>query len=362
MKFSVAFRGLIPAGLIFLSACQKNISEKTLPAHAGSELSFTPAVQGCHPLGYTQYGSTAIPRKRTQMAATGTGTKVMFAFGYNTDNSAARRADILDLSTGVWDTKLFSSGAYAPAAGACDGKMAVTGVGDTVHLYDVNSDHWSNAHLSIARFYAACAGSGSKILFAGGQSSDLAYSRVDIYNAAADSWSTAELSLARTNAAAASARGKILFAGGVLGPNEVRSNRVDIYDVATGSWSIASLSVARNEICAVTRDNLIFFAGGSIVGTSYRTVDIYDAISGSWTSTAMAHGNNGYYIGFTLGTKVGFIGHGASVADVYDICSKTWSTMSVPANYLSSAFTLSNKMAMTDPGGTVHLYQGETYN
>ncbi|MEO5947917.1 MAG: hypothetical protein ABIP79_13955 [Chitinophagaceae bacterium] len=163
-----------------------------------------------------------------------------------------------------------------------------------VDIYDITTNSWSTAELSLNREDLTAASVGSKIFFAGGEEdpwgTSLSTSRVDIYDASNNSWSTAELSNARAGIAAASVGSKVFFAGGYSWHNRfVYYNVVDIYDNANNTWSTAALSEDRSGISATTAGNKIYFAGG--LRGSYQsqttTIDIFDAANNSWSTSQL---------------------------------------------------------------------------
>jgi hypothetical protein len=103
--------------------------------------------------------------------------------------------------------------------------------------------------LSQTREAIAVASAGNKILFAGGGGWS---SRVDIYNITTNSWLTAELSIARGYTAAVAAGSKVFFGGGEISDGTFPTDNVDIFDVTTNTWTVAHLSTAGSNIAAAT--------------------------------------------------------------------------------------------------------------
>jgi hypothetical protein len=171
------------------------------------------------------------------------------------------------------------------------------GYGSTrVDIYDLVTQSWSIAELSIGRSEMAVAVSGNKIFFAGGTDNDgngtsIAYSNVDIYDASTNSWSVTYLSVPNRNLEGGSVGNKVFFAGG----NSSFTNHpgpildiVDIYDLSTNSWSSATLSEARENLSVATAGNKIYFAGGEQVCPFIsKQVDIYDNVTGSWSAITL---------------------------------------------------------------------------
>ena len=89
--------------------------------------------------------------------------------------------------------------------------------------------------LSQARYGIDVASAGNKIVFAGGNAGGgnplggEATSRVDIYDVVTQNWSTAELSVARMEMAIAVSGNKIFFAGG-WDTDETKSDKVSFFE------------------------------------------------------------------------------------------------------------------------------------
>jgi Kelch motif/Galactose oxidase, central domain len=147
-----------------------------------------------------------------------------------------------------------------------------------------------SGQLSNSRSGVVAAGTGNKVVFAGGQSFNTttrvytAYSTVDIFDATTYVRTTANLSQARFHHAAAAAGNKIVIAGGKTAAGTVL-NTVDIYDVSTNTWSTAQLSEARSHLTGAAAGNTIIFAGGlNSQGKNTKRVDLYDVSTDTWTS------------------------------------------------------------------------------
>ena len=200
--------------------------------------------------------------------------------------------------------------------------------------------------LSQKRFGMAIAFAGNKLVFAGGYSSEnpsvfTQSSRVDIYDIVTQTWSTAELSVARSLIATVAVGNKIFFGGGERADGTWPTDVVDIYDVATNSWSVTHLSIAGHSIAAATLGNKIVFAGGdggfTGIGRS-RKVDIYDLSSNSWSSaslseekifhSALVANNTIYFAGGevqVMGQNGNFSWYNSRHIDMYH-ASGAWST------------------------------------
>ncbi|TAL47409.1 MAG: hypothetical protein EPN92_04905 [Chitinophagaceae bacterium] len=161
-----------------------------------------------------------------------------------------------------------------------------------VDIYDIVTQTWSTAELSVPRWGIAAVANGNKIFFAGGEygsgALDNIYSTVDIYDVSNNTWSAASLSEPRSYIGAAAVGTKVFFAGGWLNSgNGAPSGKVDIYDLSSDSWSTAQLSEPRAGISAVTYNNRIFFAGGSNGASPSSRIDIYDNVTNSWSISSL---------------------------------------------------------------------------
>jgi hypothetical protein len=164
-----------------------------------------------------------------------------------------------------------------------------------VEIYDVETEEWSYAQLSVARAAFAYAIVGDLAIFAGGftlSPLNPITDRVDIYNFTSNTWTTAQLSTPRGFLAAATVGSKVLIAGGV-NPNNTLSKRVDIYDAVNNTWSIDSLSEPRamfQDDATTICEELAYFAGGgtfdlTLMGWTQNSdvIDIYNNVEGTWT-------------------------------------------------------------------------------
>lgn len=190
-----------------------------------------------------------------------------------------------------------------------------------VHIFDIVTQTWSTASLSVSRADLVAVAAGNKIFFAGGRLGSGGrlvnggtynyFSTVDIYDVSTNSWSVTNLSQPRAFIAAATVGNKVFFAGGEQEWPRPVSDRVDVYDIVTDTWSNASLSVQRNGLTAVAANNKIFFAGGSnqLRGTNNVTniIDVYDNTSNSWSTTSLAE-PKAFFAGLNVGNKIYWAG------------------------------------------------------
>ncbi len=205
--------------------------------------------------------------------------------------------------------------------------------------------------LSLPRQGVLIQSAGNKILFAGGEGpANTISSRVDIYDLSTQSWSTANLSVARNAMGAVTLGSKIYFAGG---NNGSPSSRIDIYDASSDTWSTAELSEPREDVIAVAAGNKVVLAGGYNNGTK---VDIYNQLTGTWSTATLSKpmaetAFHGYYSFFQSGyisvaDKIYFTGNNISIGsnsvDVYDASNNTWSTQFISPNQFAADMAVSS--------------------
>lgn len=234
---------------------------------------------------------------------------------------------------------------------------------EIANIYDINTNIWTTTHLSEGRSAFAAAAAGNKIVFGGGHNGTSFSKTVDIYDVSTGQWTIAELSEARDFLAAAAAGNKILFAGGY--GNSGFSNTVDIYDVSTGAWTVSNLSERRFELCAAGTGDKIVFGGGhtAITGSPSRTVDIYDVNTGAWTTAQLSEPKY-WHAAAAAGTKIifasGYTGGNelaSKTAEIYDISTDTWTTaqLSEGRRNLAAAGTGNKILIGGGIAGTVQL-------
>lgn len=150
------------------------------------------------------------------------------------------------LSVATADNKIFF-------AGGVNWDMHTSGMWNVsynnVDIYDVSNNTWSLAHLGKARSAISVAVVGNKVLFAGGifftdnPLSNLVWDltdAIDIYDISTNSWSTAKLSVPRSGMSSIVIGDKAYFAGG--NSHMVSDlNVVDIYNSSTNTWSTSNL-------------------------------------------------------------------------------------------------------------------------
>src|SRR5215203_3808240 len=204
--------------------------------------------------------------------------------------------------------------------------------------------------LSLPRQGVLIQSAGNKILFAGGEGpANTISSRVDIYDLSTQSWSTANLSVARNAMGAVTLGSKIYFAGG---NNGSPSSRIDIYDASSDTWSTAELSEPMAETAFhgyysffqsgyISVADKIYFTGNNIsIGSN--SVDVYDASNNTWSTQfispnqfaadmAVSSGNKIYFSGSPQGSAAPDYNY-AKTLEVYDVTSNGWSSVNMSSS------------------------------
>lgn len=254
-------------------------------------------------------------------AAAGIGTKVLFAGGTGRTDIAGpvymyNKVDIFDINTGARTSGKLSKARTNIAAGAAGTKVVFAGgwywdmMYSTVYsnkadIYDVSTGLWTNVLLSKKRDNISVAVIGDKILFAGGSGNMGAMNNVDIYNATTNTWSVSYMPAAGYSFKTAVIGTDAYFAGyayGVL-------NAIYKYNSLTSSWSTFYMPTTLSGFSMNVIDGRLVFAGGTIPGTNTYSnlVQIYDPAANSWSTeylsmartgvTALSIGNIGYFTG-----------------------------------------------------------------
>ncbi|TMI61308.1 MAG: hypothetical protein E6H07_19800 [Bacteroidetes bacterium] len=253
----------------------------------------------------------------------------------------------MELATASVGNKIFFAGGYTregPSAWAGESR---------VDIYDINSNSWSVAELSVARHGIAAVSAGNKVFFAGGHTSfygdvDISeYATVDIYDAATNSWSVASLSEPRGYISATTIGNKVFFAGGYWIESFATfhySNKVDIYDLSTNTWSTATLSEGRTSISAVAINNKVYFAGGetglwTIGGHQlFDKIDVYDLTTNSWSVSTLDEPKVRMG-GFAVNDKIYWAGGENSQGTVCKVEVRNANTQATSFDYLSHPTT-----------------------
>ena len=311
-----------------------------------------------------QWSATTLSHSGEYFATGATQGQAFFASGY----PGGSEVDIYNTSTGSWSTASLSQARYDAAGASGGNKLVFAGGGTAVHvgtnvvdIYNAQTNVWSTATLSQARGDMATLTVGEQMLFAGGDTqpyASTATNRVDIYNTTSGSWTTATLSKARDSLGVATANGYAFFAGGYVsgvGP----TNIVDVYNSTAGTWSTMTLSSSRYSLLGASALDEVFFAAGYDKSNIWSsTVDIFNTTTGKWSTTSLpntlsqasvaAAGNQVFFAGGYYRYPSNTTGYTSNLVDVYTI-------QSYPTITSSSVFALQDN---TTVNGLMQLNGG----
>ena len=303
--------------------------------------------------------------------------KILFAGGFRDDGKSGR-VDIYDIPTNSWSTaELSLSRPYFVAASVGSKIFFAGGEEDPwgaslstsrVDIYDASNNSWSTAELSVARAGIATASIGSKVFFAGGnswQNGFVYYNVVDIYDNATNTWSTAQLSENRTGISATTAGNKIYYAGGIRGINQAQTTTIDIFDAATNTWSTSNLLEAKSDMPGIAAANKIYWAGGiNSSGSLSDKVEIRDLITGVSSSNCVIPrlGNSAVIkndnIVFFTGYEDNHPFEGLRF-EIYNLTTNTWSTGVLNQKIFdATVISVNNVIYVAGGRGTVQGPQG----
>ncbi|MEJ7589690.1 MAG: kelch repeat-containing protein, partial [Ferruginibacter sp.] len=319
-----------------------------------------------------------LSQTREGIAVASAGNKILFGGGvdWSSGTGNSSRVDIYDLTTQTWSKAELSVARYDITAMAAGSKIFFAGgeAGDgtapvnTVDIFDVSTNTWSASSLSVAGYSIAPAAVGNKVLFAGGEGGFTGGwprgSRVDIYDLTTNAWSTHSWSeVKRGGHSAVTVNNKVYFAGGEGWPaNPVMgtwycSNRIDVYDNATNSWSTSSLSEGKLGHASIAVDNKIYWAGG-YTGTSHPvtrscTVEIRDVVTGASSIQYLSKPND-WLSAVTKDNKIIYYSSNSSTMfDIYDIATNTWAIGVLPVS-MQGASIISVNNTIYLAGGKVN--------
>lgn len=276
--------------------------------------------------------------------------KIVFAGGYTVGYTPSSRVDFFDISTQSWSTAELSVPRSAVCVAAVGNKIFFAGGSYydpsdyenplsvyVMDIYDVNTNAWSVVALPHDATYYQSAVVNNKIFFSISNSN-----AIDIYNLNTQSWSTTILSDGRFDFSMVAANNKVYFAGGsdFIGGNVIPLNRIDIYDNATNTWSVSSLAEAKFGTAGIAAAGKIFFAGGYNSNTNdppFTTscsVDIIDANTGAQSVQYLSRQWPDPGRMATMNNKIAFtpfhINYNGNEFDIYNIATNTWSKGILP--------------------------------
>jgi hypothetical protein len=345
---------VIDVGRLFDKDTVQIIVNAQLPTLPGCDNSNRPLVNAqLIPVG-------TLSQVRKDIAVASAGNKILFAGGGNyTDPNTyvvSSRVDIYDITTNSWSTAELSVGRTWIGAVAAGNKIFFAGgiIGgddqNVVDIYDVSASTWSVSHMSRSVYYSAAATVGNKVFFAGGSNGIYATNTVDIYDLNSNTWSTASLSAARNFITAVSANNKVYFTGGDPWGAGPMSNVIDIYDNSTGTWSTTTLQVPRAYHAAIAANDVLYFVGGSTFSnqggyTGTCSVETLNTNTGARTLmnlSSPASWSNAGRNAVVKDNKIIFLR--PDRFDIYDTQSNTWSigVLPQPIPQMTSVISVNN--------------------
>jgi N-acetylneuraminic acid mutarotase len=289
------------------------------------------------------------------------------------------RIDIYDDSTNLWTTATLSSARFNPYSAVLGKKMYILGgqEGDSngpSNKYDVYDTETNTVSvrdtMPFKPFNTCVATANNKILFAGGLDSNYqATQTVQIWDVPTNTWSQDTLSGIRTNIQSIVMGSKIFFVGG-LHSNGL-SDAIDIYDTNTRTWTHKTLSNARMyPMLAVVGNKLVIaggierfgFFGGFSAAFFSKNIDIYDANTNTWSASLLTEARGGA-AGVTWGDRAYFIlGSGSDESrpfdygkiNVYNATANTWSYLTTPTLVPRTAQSVAMNHKIFIIGGTAN--------
>ncbi|MGN6532007.1 MAG: Kelch repeat-containing protein [Ginsengibacter sp.] len=302
-----------------------------------------------------------IPNPRDLMTTATAGNKLLLVGGRTPDDTPISDVDIYDIGTQTWSTARLSIGRLGMTAVTVGNKIFFVG-GDSpgisatarVDIYDASTNTWSFSDLpspaSIVWSYAVV---GNKVFFVTDRVPE--GGKVDIYDTSTGLWSAIDLPEHQAASTATTVGDKVYFAGGSINyPSNNLSNVVDIYDNATGTWSQTShLNQPTEVMGSIYVNGKIYWAGGVIgydaaLDTFFKTckVEIRDVSTGSSSFTSLSAENDfesSSSIPIYYNNKIMF--QGGNYFDIYDPRSNTWSIGQFPPNvFLASVILINNAL------------------
>lgn len=259
------------------------------------------------------WSTAELSQARWGLTAVTSGDKVFFAGGTGFISQGrvglSSRVDVYNSSTGLWTTmELPTAGQYSSTTAG--GKVCFAG-GNSVHVYDVNSNAWSTKNLSQPRYLMTQVNVRGQLYFAGGASGitgGIASSRIDIYDPSSGTLSPDDLNKPKYGMVGIGLRSGVLFAGGTTSngmtnevelagnhfsclfqPNSfsqysmaesnnrfvffvwdgVEKDKFDIYDATSNTWFIGKLNQAITPSLVISVDNTIYVVGAIGGGDGY---------------------------------------------------------------------------------------------
>lgn len=283
-----------------------------------------------------------LSEKRAGIAAGVAGNKIVFAGGWKENGLASSRSDIYDINTQSWSSAELTIARWDIAVASSDSKIFFAGgisldngidypvEYSNVDIYDASTNIWTIDFLNKAGRRHAAAAVGNKIFFAGGS---FFSERIDIYDISLNAWSIDKLSESRHGMSATTIGDKIYFAGGsrLAGSDQTYSNKIDIFNSTSGSWSLSFMSQSKSNMASIASGNKIYWAGGAFnydqATNLSKLVEIRDVDTQISTFACLFQPNAGFHAVARNDKIIFFTGNGDEINkfDIYDISTDTWS-------------------------------------
>jgi len=165
-----------------------------------------------------------------------------------------------------------------------DGNTSLSDDTPLVDIYDVVSQTWSKANLTIGKKKFAATSVGSKAIFAGGYLSHRgSLASVDIFDGMSGRWTTANLSMDRMRLEATTVGSRAFFVSGMGDTCGGHCPQVDVYDGTSGKWSSVNLTSGRYEhTVAAVNNKTLLVTGGKQPSHPWNLSEVLDVADGSW--------------------------------------------------------------------------------
>nr|WP_294903984.1 kelch repeat-containing protein [uncultured Lacibacter sp.] len=279
-------------------------------------------------------GTLSDPRKVSAVATAG--NKIIFAGGSSVPSgpgpSFSSSVDIYDMTTNSWtraDLSLPRSGITVAAMGnkvffaggtgiLPSGRIGLT---SRIDIYDAATNTWDIMEMPHADGQLASLASGNKLVIVGGNFAD-------VYDAVAKRWTTTNFGQPRYLITANNVKGKLFFAGGVTNKSTLTpTSRIDIYDPAANLWSVSQLSKPKYGMSGLFGRNLIW-AGGIVDGKTSNEAEMFEPLSGTTSFSCLFQPNafSSFSSGQLNGKAVFFVSNGKAKNkfDIYDPLTNIW--------------------------------------
>ena len=305
----------------------------------------------CVPNSAISISSGDLNLARYALSSVSIGNKIVLAGGFDDNLSGVRFSDFYDIQSYVWTftSNALSEGrgfmgvaSYISTAVFVGGKLSeLSGIySDNVDIFDCVQNSWTSydSGLSFARSNIAATTVGDIAMFCGGFNDTFVFAVCDIYNFTTSIWSTMSAITPRAFASATSIDSIAIFAGG--NSSSAVSNTLDMYDSLINTWSTYFLSSARSNPSIVSTGSSVYIFGGS-----NSDADVFDILTRTISTISTPSVYSSGFSALAWGCKIivagGFDanGVGLNVLDLYDLSTATWTNFELISNrgYVSTA-------------------------